>query len=1048
MRPTLLLLCALPAFAGTPYLTEPALCPTRPEVAFVSGGDIWVAPSKGGEARLLVSHPAEETRPLYSPDGAKLAFVSTRTGGGDIYILTLASGELKRLTFDDALDQLDAWSRDGRWIWFSNTMQDVGRKNDIYRVSVEGGTPLAVSADRFTNEFQAAPSPDGSTLAFAARGVADAQWWRNGHSHLDESEIWLRRENGTYERLVERTGKNTWPMWMPDGKQLYFMSDRSGAQNIWTTTPGARPRQVTKFTTGRVVWPSIAYDGKAVVFERDFKIWQLDTKNGEAYALPIALVGSSTSPEVAHLTLTQFNDLDVSPDGRKIVVVAHGEIFAAAAREGGEAVRVTRTPAPESQVSWAPDSTKIAYLGLRDAVQQVFLYDFAKRQETQLTTGAAPNQGPRFSPDGKSLAFIQGRKELVVYDLEAKQARKVASGYLGGGFGRSALAWSPDSKWLAYSASEDRALRNIYVVPVAGGEARPVTFLANTNIGTVVWSPDGKFLLYDTGQRTETPQIARVDLVPRQPKFAEDRFDELFKAEPPRAGGRGPAPEPKPAVKVEIDFDDIRQRISMLPIGLPVGNPQISPDGKWLLFNAAAGTQQNLYVYSLDDTRGGGRGGGGRGGAGGARAPRQLTTAPGAKTHAQFTADSREVFYLEGGRVMSVPVESAQPQQPRATAVTAEMDVDFHKEKMAVFEQAWSAKRDSFYDPKYHGADWEAVRKTYAPLIEASRTPDEMRRILRLMVGELNASHLGVSAPQGGGGRGVVGQVGLSFDRAEYEANGKLKITAVLPHSPAALAKIQPGEELRSVDGVAIGPRVNLDELLQHKTEKRVTLDVSGRQVVVQPVPTLADPIYRKWVEDNRAYVAKASNGRLGYVHIRDMGEQSLTQLYLDLDSQNRAREGVVVDIRNNNGGFVNAYALDVISRRPYMSMTYRDSPTGSARTVLGQRSLELPTILVVNQHSLSDAEDFTEGYRTLKLGKVVGEPTAGWIIYTGTAELVDGSTMRLPATLIQGADGKNMERNPRPVDVPVTRPIGESLTGRDSQLDAAVKELLAQLGK
>jgi C-terminal processing protease CtpA/Prc len=156
----------------------------------------------------------------------------------------------------------------------------------------------------------------------------------------------------------------------------------------------------------------------------------------------------------------------------------------------------------------------------------------------------------------------------------------------------------------------------------------------------------------------------------------------------------------------------------------------------------------------------------------------------------------------------------------------------------------------------------------------------------------------------------------------------------------------------------------------------------------------------------------------------------------------------VVVDIRNNNGGFVNAYALDVISRRPYMSMTYRDSPTGSARTVLGQRSLELPTILVVNQHSLSDAEDFTEGYRTLKLGKVVGEPTAGWIIYTGTAELVDGSTMRLPATLIQGADGKNMERNPRPVDVPVTRPIGESLTGRDSQLDVAVKELLAQLGK
>src|SRR4051812_5984399 len=274
MRPILLFLCVTLASAGTPYLTEPALCPTRPEIAFVSGGDIWVAPSKGGEARLLVSHPAEETRPLYSPDGAKLAFVSTRTGNGDIYILTLASGELKRLTFSDALDQLDAWSRDGKWIYFSNNLYDVGRKNDIYRVSVEGGTPLAVSADRFTNEFEAAPSPDGSTVAFAARGVADAQWWRNGHSHLDESEIWLRRANGSYERVIEAGAKNVWPMWMPDGKQLYFMSDRSGSENLWTTATGGRPRQVTKFTTGRVLWPSISYDGKSVVFERDFKIWQ------------------------------------------------------------------------------------------------------------------------------------------------------------------------------------------------------------------------------------------------------------------------------------------------------------------------------------------------------------------------------------------------------------------------------------------------------------------------------------------------------------------------------------------------------------------------------------------------------------------------------------------------------------------------------------------------------------------------------------------------------------------------------------------------------
>ena len=216
----------------------------------------------------------------------------------------------------------------------------------------------------------------------------------------------------------------------------------------------------------------------------------------------------------------------------------------------------------------------------------------------------------------------------------------------------------------------------------------------------------------------------------------------------------------------------------------------------------------------------------------------------------------------------------------------------------------------------------------------------------------------------------------------------------------------------------------------------------------VRPAATLAEQIYRKGVEDNRAYIARVSGGRLGYVHIRDMSAQALTQLYLDLDSENRAKDGVVIDVRNNNGGFVNAYALDVLARRGYMTMTNRGAPPGPARTLLGQRSLELPTVLVVNQHSLSDAEDFTEGYRTLKLGKVVGEPTAGWIIYTGAMELVDGSSMRLPGTLITGADGKNMENNPRPVDVAVSRPIGESYTVKDSQLDAAVKELLGELGR
>jgi C-terminal processing protease CtpA/Prc len=385
------------------------------------------------------------------------------------------------------------------------------------------------------------------------------------------------------------------------------------------------------------------------------------------------------------------------------------------------------------------------------------------------------------------------------------------------------------------------------------------------------------------------------------------------------------------------------------------------------------------------------------------------------------------------------------------------MDVNFDLEKTVAFTEGWTYLRDLFADPAYHGADWNAVRAAYEPHAAGARTSTELRRILSLMVGELNASHLGAGAP-GSETQDSTGRVGVRFDRLEYERTRALRITEIVPLGPADLARtIAIGDYVVAVDGRKVDAHTNFDELLAYKTGKRVTLSVAktadgagARDVAVQPVTRNVEKalVYRAWVEANRQYVARASGGRLGYVHMYDMSDASLQQLYVDLDAENVGREGVVIDIRNNNGGFVNAYALDVFSRRPYLTMTVRGLPTATARTVLGQRSLERPTALVTNQHSLSDAEDFTEGYRTMKLGPVVGEPTAGWIIFTSNVSLLDGTSFRIPFSEIRGADGKVMERNPRPVDVPVTRPIGEGLAGKDSQLDAAVRVLLERIGK
>ena len=343
---------ALPSFA------EPGISPGGSEIAFVSGGDIWTVPATGGAARLLVAHSGNESRPLYAPDGRTLAFNSDREGGLDIYLMDLGSGVVRRLTHGSGSEQLNGWSRDSEWVYYSANDEDVSGMQDVYRVRAGGGTPMVVAGDAYETEFFASAGPEGGRLAISTRGnMARGQWWRNGHSHIDEAEIWLVTEGAvpTYVPL-STGGKNLWPMWSPNGDRVFFMSDRSGTENLWSVpSSGGAATALTEFRSGRVLWPSVATARPLIAFERDFGIWTHDAESGRTTELDIRLVGSVEGPRPELEQLDDgFGALALSPDEDKVAFVARGEIFAAPADGDAPAVRVTDTPRPKARSPGAP----------------------------------------------------------------------------------------------------------------------------------------------------------------------------------------------------------------------------------------------------------------------------------------------------------------------------------------------------------------------------------------------------------------------------------------------------------------------------------------------------------------------------------------------------------------------------------------------------------------------------------------------------------------------------------------------------------------------
>jgi len=1084
LRPLIFTLVVL-LLAASVSIAKPIRIPRQPDyhngkIAFSYLSDIWVVNEDGSNPRRLTIHTARDVFPRFSPDGKWIAFSSDRFGNLDVFAIPAEGGEAKQLTFNTASDTVVGWSRDSKHIIFSSArgLMYPGSPS-LYEVPVAGGLETPLPTDW---GYWASYSPDGKKLAFNRHPMV---WWRKHYRGSYSADLWVMDVAGkTFKKILDadlsdnQKPNNFWPMY-GNGGEIYFVSDREtlakagtpevlkSVNNIWKISEnGGKPTQVTHHRDGSLFFPSISSDGKVIVYEENFGLWKLDTATGRATEVKIDIVSDEKENNFEVQTFAnQADSYDLSPTTRRAVISIHGEIFTIAT-DRGDITRLTSSYWRDDTPQWSPDGKWIAWVSDQSGRDEVWMMDEEGKNAKKVSDLDAEKNAVVWAPDSKSLLYTASDHKLYLYTLEGAQTKVLASNEASN---IMSPEFSPDSKWISYSKAEGDFRPHIYVTPAAGGTERRLFGEELYTNSFARWTHDGKKLIFvaptTTGATTPTGNeinalwsvaltVEEKDPLSRDiDSEAEAVVAERAGQERPQRPGGGQAGPPE----VKIDFEGMDRRARQLTrLQDSVGGIAVSPDSRTYAFVSGGA----IYVIQSDGegvrrltqppTPGGGGEGGPPGGGFGFG---------GGLGSLQFSRDGRTLYYRQGNGIYAIGVggggAAAAAAAPAAEAArgggrrlnfTARVEVDNREERKQVFNEAWRIMKNRFYDASMHGVDWAAMKQLYEPLLADVGDRDELQAVISQMIGEMNASHTGISG--GGPAERTAIQTRYPGFEMEPDTSGYYKVSYVYKSGPADrdFVKIKVGDFVLAVDDNPIKAGDNYWKHYNLAAGRKLEFTVNSKPSMDGAWKTKVEPIsggaygtlqYDKWVEERRQMVDKLSNGEIGYLHIRQMNQPSLRQFERDMNAL-RYKKAIIIDQRFNPGGGIDEQLLEFLGQRQYQYTRSR----GSIYMTRPVRGYFGPIVVMQNERSTSDAEVFPDGIRTLKLGTVVGITTYGAVIGTGSYRLLDGSSIRTPGSGLWSVSGQDLENYGVPPDVYVDNTPADFLKGRDAQIEKAVEVL------